>query len=807
MKQLAIFFTILALFLLSACENKAQFDITRPAVAAGSPRFDIQPGGGTANSVWVQQPKISIVDENDQVITSGPDSVALVMLNLSSGSGTLSGTTMAFAIAGEIVYSDLKINTLGSKTITATKYGTPTSSATSNAFNITAGAPSKIELSSLSSALDPGVCHPIAINLMDAGNNIVNALSNISISFSGLQNSTLYTNSTCSTDLTSLTLPVGQSTLTFYLRDEGQESLRISAIPHDHLISQDTLSLEINPLRFSKTFMAAGGNTLCGLTTVGTIFCGLQNASSSSGQTGYLESEPRKILRFDSPIVDFDVSDNAACVLLSNGQVRCWGSAAVGIRGNGTSSNTINTSPSTVILPGAASQLMFVNSRSACALVNVSSVNKVYCWGENTSRNLGDLTTTVRTTPVEAQLGLVAGQTITKIRRSIARDRDMAYAILNDGTVKVWGYLRDPETLTDINGVDIEDVRDIARARDYNCVIQIDRTVSCWGANNYGQLGNGTQVSNYVPVPVNGVSDAEELYLTDSSVIVKRTNGTYYQWGSVWGFESFTAQLVTLPDEKFSSYSDAFCGVSIANNSEINCTSTLITPYLQEVPSFQKINATSSVTIIQRNSDCSQIDTEIYNQRSVRPTTNNLVLTPTDLSNFGSFFYDSSCSNPLTSYTIPSGDSKATFYYQSNYSGTRANSSKIKITTDNVATKAALLSVQHKGIPHTVSASFAFGSTCNPYILTVRDNNSNEVRLTSSLNVSLSLSADPSIVRIYSDPSCTTEIYNFTISAGQSRTTYYTRGQSCSNSNLTVNYTGLPTSSSAFSYYDDCGCD
>jgi alpha-tubulin suppressor-like RCC1 family protein len=32
-----------------------------------------------------------------------------------------------------------------------------------------------------------------------------------------------------------------------------------------------------------------------------------------------------------------------------------------------------------------------------------------------------------------------------------------------------------------------------------------DGTAACWGSNQYGQLGNGTNTDSYVPVPVVGI--------------------------------------------------------------------------------------------------------------------------------------------------------------------------------------------------------------------------------------------------------------------------------------------------------------
>ena len=41
----------------------------------------------------------------------------------------------------------------------------------------------------------------------------------------------------------------------------------------------------------------------------------------------------------------------------------------------------------------------------------------------------------------------------------------------------------------------------VATGGHHTCAILNDGTVSCWGYNNHGQLGDGTQISRYTPTP------------------------------------------------------------------------------------------------------------------------------------------------------------------------------------------------------------------------------------------------------------------------------------------------------------------
>ena len=84
------------------------------------------------------------------------------------------------------------------------------------------------------------------------------------------------------------------------------------------------------------------------------------------------------------------------CALLTDGTVECWGYNNNGQLGDGTTTSSFG---STVTVSGitTASSIDLGSSHSCAVLTE----GKVKCWGENDSGQLGDGTTTDRTTPVE----------------------------------------------------------------------------------------------------------------------------------------------------------------------------------------------------------------------------------------------------------------------------------------------------------------------------------------------------------------------------------------------------------------------
>ncbi len=77
------------------------------------------------------------------------------------------------------------------------------------------------------------------------------------------------------------------------------------------------------------------------------------------------------------------------------------------------------------------------------------------------------------------------------------------------------------------------DAVEVAVGTTHTCVRHASGQVSCWGGNNYGQLGGGT-VSPFSTdaVTVPGIDDALEVAAGFDSTCVRRTDGTVACWGA-----------------------------------------------------------------------------------------------------------------------------------------------------------------------------------------------------------------------------------------------------------------------------------
>ena len=177
--------------------------------------------------------------------------------------------------------------------------------------------------------------------------------------------------------------------------------------------------------------------------------------------------------------------------------------------------------------------------RHTCA---ITSLGGVQCWGQNDSGQLGDGTTADSSLPVDV-VGLTSGVA------AISSGLSHTCALTMGGEAICWGdnangqlgtgaatnapsatpapVCADPACATPLAGIIA-----IAAGSSHTCAVTNDATVTCWGANEDGQLGDGTRTASDTPVDVAGITTATAITTGESHSCALTSGGAALCWGS-----------------------------------------------------------------------------------------------------------------------------------------------------------------------------------------------------------------------------------------------------------------------------------
>jgi alpha-tubulin suppressor-like RCC1 family protein len=274
-----------------------------------------------------------------------------------------------------------------------------------------------------------------------------------------------------------------------------------------------------------------GDRHACARTDGGRVWCWGAGQFGRLGRGSEAPSEvPVRVLQpaANTPLVgvrDLSVGGGHACVVLTNGQVRCWGGNGAGQLGNGLTTG-FSTRPVVVRAMSGPGPLTGVASVSAGAnhTCAVLTNGQVRCWGMGTFGQLG--TGNRNPAPRPRAVRTVAGSGPLTGVASVSAGVGHTCAVLGNGEARCWGQGGDGEigdgttpdfavrprrVLNPAGTGPLVGVRAIAAAIQHSCAVLVSGQVRCWGLDLLGALGNGPGGSSTRPIVVRAPSGTGPL--------------------------------------------------------------------------------------------------------------------------------------------------------------------------------------------------------------------------------------------------------------------------------------------------------
>ncbi|MFU8806044.1 MAG: RCC1 domain-containing protein, partial [Bradymonadaceae bacterium] len=227
---------------------------------------------------------------------------------------------------------------------------------------------------------------------------------------------------------------------------------------------------------------------------------------------------------------------NHSCMVLIDGTLRCWGANRSGQLGDGSTSNRSTAIRVPNFLTATSLALGFEHT---CVLLDDG---EVHCWGYNNRGQLGD-----GSTANSPEALLVEG--LPEIV-NIAAGQSHTCAVTVDGELYCWGLNgagqigdgttdeRHEPTLVESLG---DEVVQVVAGMAHTCARIKDGTIRCWGQNDAGQLGDASNSPRSTPVPLFGLQDSvkdlalgseHSCALLDTNEVICWGNNLYGQLGN-----------------------------------------------------------------------------------------------------------------------------------------------------------------------------------------------------------------------------------------------------------------------------------
>ena len=276
--------------------------------------------------------------------------------------------------------------------------------------------------------------------------------------------------------------------------------------------------------------VTAGEHFGCAKTLAGGAKCWGSNAFGQVGDGTFdLHPAPVDVVGLAPATIAITAGRWHACAILTGGQPKCWGGGGSGQLGIVPPSFHVPLPVSVVGLSSGVAAIT-AGEQHTCAVVS----GAVKCWGDNHYGQIGDGTREQRNTPTDV-IGLGPRP------RPLPRGSSTPAPSRAGAALRCWGFngsgaLGDGSTTDRTTPVDVgglgSSVLAVAAGFAHTCAIKTGGGVKCWGANNYGQLGDNSTANRTTPVDVVGLgAGAIDIAAGYSHTCALTAAGNVLCWG------------------------------------------------------------------------------------------------------------------------------------------------------------------------------------------------------------------------------------------------------------------------------------
>jgi alpha-tubulin suppressor-like RCC1 family protein/serine/threonine protein kinase len=324
-------------------------------------------------------------------------------------------------------------------------------------------------------------------------NNAVNSMPTL-VLFSGVV-------SVCAGGHFSCALTVNSSVLCFGRNDYGQLG--------DGTFTNRFTPVSVAGLHSSVVAIACGDYHACALNTSGALLCWGRNGNGQLGDGSVTSKASPTHVPNLPPITAIGLGSLHSCALgaAPSSILYCWGHNTLGSLGNGGS---VDVNVPTQVIGMGHVQVFALGKLTTCA----ANSSGLYCWGWNKAGQVGDGTLSNRALPTAVQhspgMGLV---------RALSLGDLHACAIDTTNLMWCWGWTShigldsDSIALRSLSFADqpahaVANVslpsksKSLACGDKNTCVVSVNGSLLCWGANSNGQVGDGTTLDTLLPTSV-----------------------------------------------------------------------------------------------------------------------------------------------------------------------------------------------------------------------------------------------------------------------------------------------------------------